>query len=66
MKAKVGDKIVIEGHHLGEPRRDAEVLDVRGPDGGPPYYVRWADDGHEGLFFPGSDASVVQFEHAEG
>ncbi len=65
MKAKVGDKIVIEGHHLGEPRREAVVLDVRGPDGEPPYVVRWEDDGHEGLFFPGSDASVVDFEHPE-
>lgn len=59
MKAKVGDKIVIAGHHLGEPERDAEVLEVRGPDGEPPYLVRWDDDGHEGLFFPGTDASVV-------
>jgi Domain of unknown function (DUF1918) len=59
VKAKVGDKIVIAGHHLGEPERDAEVLEVRGPDGEPPYLVRWAEDGHEGLFFPGTDASVV-------
>lgn len=65
MKAKVGDKIVIEGHHLGEPRRDAEVLEVHGPDGGPPYLVRWSDDGHEGLFFPGTDATVDHFEHPE-
>ena len=65
MKAKVGDKIVIKGHHLGEPERDALVLDVRGPDGEPPYLVRWAEDGHEGLFFPGSDASVVRLEHPE-
>jgi hypothetical protein len=65
MKAKVGDKIVIKGHHLGEPERDALVLDVRGPDGEPPYFVRWAEDGHEGLFFPGTDASVVHFEHPD-
>jgi hypothetical protein len=23
--------------------------------------VRWGDDGHEGLFFPGSDAAVEHF-----
>jgi hypothetical protein len=23
--------------------------------------VRWEDDGHEGLFFPGSDASVEHY-----
>ena len=27
-------------------------------DGAPPYVVKWSD-GHEGLYFPGSDASVV-------
>jgi hypothetical protein len=33
-------------------------LEVHGEKGEPPYLVRWADDGHEGLIFPGSDASV--------
>ena len=56
MRAQVGDRIVIKGHHVGEPDRDCEVLEVRGPEGAPPYVVRWDDDGHEGLFFPGSDA----------
>lgn len=65
MKAKVGDKIVVKAHHLGEPDRDAIVLEVRGSDGEPPYLVRWAMDGHEGLFFPSSDASVVHYEHPE-
>lgn len=63
MKANVGDRIVIKGHHTGEPDRDCEVLEVRGPDGTPPYRVRWDDTGHEGLFFPGSDAMVQHFEH---
>ena len=57
MNASVGDRLVIKGHHVGEPDRNAEIIDVRGEDGGPPYLVRW-DDGHEGLFFPGSDASI--------
>ena len=43
MQAKPGDRIVIKGHHIGEPDRDCEVIDVRGPDGGPPYVVRWED-----------------------
>jgi hypothetical protein len=63
MKATVGDQIVIKGHHVGEPDRDAEILEVHGDNGGPPYVVRWADDGHEGLFFPGPDASI---RHPEG
>ena len=40
-----------------------EVLEVRGPEGEPPYVVRWEEDGHEALFFPGSDASVQHFDH---
>jgi hypothetical protein len=63
VKAAVGDKIVVRGHRVGEPDRDAEVLEVRGPDGEPPYLVRWSDDGHEGLYFPGSDATTVHYEH---
>lgn len=58
MNAEVGDRLVIHGHHLGEPAKDAEILEVLGPDGRPPFRVRWSDDGHESLFYPGSDASV--------
>jgi hypothetical protein len=58
MKASVGDRLVVPGHHVGDPDRGAEVLEVRGEDGAPPYVVRWAHDGHEGLFFPGPDAFV--------
>lgn len=61
MQASVGDRIVIKGHRIGEPDRDCEVLAVRGPDGDPPYLVRWGDTGHETLFFPGSDAHVQHF-----
>ncbi len=62
MHAKVGDRIVIKGHHVGEPDRDCEIIEVRGPDGGPPYFVRWGDSGHESLFFPGPDASIQHLE----
>jgi hypothetical protein len=64
MRAEVGDRIVIKGHRVGEPERDCEVLEVHGPDGGAPYYVRWGDTDHESLFFPGSDASVQHFHRA--
>lgn len=60
MKASIGDRIIIKGHHLGDSDRDCEVLEVRGPDGTPPYRVRW-ENGHEALFFPGSDAAVQHF-----
>lgn len=63
MHAAVGDRIVIKGHRVGEPDRDAEVLEVKGADGGPPFVVRWSDTGHITTFFPGSDAELQHFEH---
>ena len=58
MHAKPGDRFVIKSHRVGETEKDAEILEVHGKDGEPPYLVRWSHDGHEGLVFPGSDASV--------
>lgn len=66
MHANVGDRITIRGHRVGEHERDGEILEVRGADGGPPYVVRWGDDGHQSLFFPGTDAFVTHYEHAGG
>ena len=43
--------------------RDGEHQNDDGEDGGPPYLVRWEEDGHEGLLFPGSDAVIHHFEH---
>jgi hypothetical protein len=63
MHAAVGDRLVIKGHYVGQPDRDAEILEVHGPSGSPPYLVRWEEDGHEGLFYPGSDAVVEHFCH---
>ena len=58
MKAKVGDRLVAESNKVDSPPKEGEILEVRGPDGTPPYVVRWSD-GHEGLLYPGSDAHVV-------
>lgn len=63
MHANAGDHIVIKGHRVGEGERDGEVIEAHGPDGGPPYLVRWGDSGEEALFFPGSDTSV-RFKNA--
>ena len=54
---KPGDLLIISGHRVGEAQRTAEILDVRGANGHPHYRVRW-DDGHESIFFPGSDAII--------
>lgn len=62
MRADVGDRLVVKGHHLGEPDRDGEIVEVHGAAGGPPYLVRWSDDGHTSLFFPSADTSVEKAE----
>jgi hypothetical protein len=58
MHANVGDQLLVEGRTVDTPRRSAEILEVHGEDGAPPYVVRWAD-GQEGLVYPGPDAHVV-------
>jgi hypothetical protein len=60
MQAAVGDRLVIHGKQVGQADRHGEILEVRGGDGGPPYFVRF-DDGHETLLYPGADCEL---EHA--
>jgi CBS domain-containing protein len=57
-RVRPGDRLVITAHHQGGRPRDAEVLEARGADGGPPYLVRWEDTGRVSLHYPGSDARV--------
>jgi uncharacterized protein DUF1876/uncharacterized protein DUF1918 len=64
MEAAVGDRIVVAAAVLGGPMRDGEIIEV-GSHGGPPYLVRWSDDGRETLFFPGPDAHVSHHELSE-
>lgn len=58
MNAKPGDRLVLEGIHVGDARRIGVILSVPHGDGTPPYNVRWLDNGHEALVFPGSEARV--------
>lgn len=58
MQAQVGDRLVVESNRVDSPRREGEILEVQGDDGGPPYLVRWSN-GHEGLTYPGPDARVA-------
>lgn len=57
MQARVGDRLVIESSTVDAPRREGEILEVRGENGSAPYLVRWSN-GQEGLVFPGPDAQV--------
>ncbi|MBP2706555.1 DUF1918 domain-containing protein [Microbispora sp. RL4-1S] len=58
MRAAVGDRLVVHGAIVGEHDRCGEIIEVRGPEGEPPFMVRF-EDGHEGLVFPGPDAVVI-------
>jgi len=66
MRAAVGDKIVVRGLRVGDHGRDGVILAVEGSNGEPPYLVRWQDDGHESVFFPGPDADVEHLPAALG
>jgi hypothetical protein len=55
----------VRGHRLGEPDRCGRVVEARGPDGEPPYLIRWDDSDHEVLFFPGTDAVVEHLSEAD-
>lgn len=65
LRASPGDRLIVHGHHLGEPERDGEVLEVYGKHGEPPYLVRW-EDGVVSRLYPSSDVAVQHFEHAGG
>jgi hypothetical protein len=58
MKAHPGDKLVISGHQVGEPKRIGQVKEVRGVDGSPPYRVEWDETGRTTLLFPGPDCTI--------
>jgi hypothetical protein len=57
MRATVGDKLHVHGRTVGMQEHFAEIVEVRGQDGEPPYVVRYSD-GREGLIFPGPDCIV--------
>jgi hypothetical protein len=63
MHARPGDRLVLAAPHESGATRDGEVLEARGPDGAPPYLVRWSD-GREGLFYPGP-GSLLRVGHSE-
>jgi Domain of unknown function (DUF1918) len=56
-RGAVGDLITVTAHHVGEPERVGEILEVLGEPGHEHFRVRW-DDGHESVFYPSSDATV--------
>lgn len=63
MKAAVGDKLVVNRHHVGEHDRIGIIREVHGADGAPPYVVEWLDEPGEHTVWPGSDAHTETFDH---
>ncbi|MBL1083351.1 DUF1918 domain-containing protein [Streptomyces actinomycinicus] len=57
MQASIGDRLLVHGRNVGQRDRTAEIIEVLGVNGGPPYRVRF-EDGHETLMSPGPDTVV--------
>lgn len=57
MHANVGDTLVVHGRIVGQHDRVAEIVEVMGQHGNPPFRVRF-EDGHETVMHPGPDAIV--------
>lgn len=57
MQATVGDRLHVHGRTVGSADKVAEIVEVRGKQGGPPYLVRFPD-GRENLVYPGPDSVV--------
>jgi hypothetical protein len=57
MHATVGDRLHVHGSKVGATDRVAEIIEVRGERGTPPYWVRFPD-GRETLVYPGPDSVI--------
>lgn len=59
MRAHPGDHLLVEGTKVGAHRRDGQIVECQGADGGPPFLVHWNDTGGESLVYPGPDAHIT-------
>jgi hypothetical protein len=57
MQATIGDTLHIHGKVVGQGEQTAEIIEVLGANGNPPFRVRY-EDNHESVIFPGPDAVV--------
>ncbi|MEU9125011.1 DUF1918 domain-containing protein [Streptomyces sp. NPDC048506] len=57
MRAETGDVLRFTGRAVGTPEHRAVVVEVLGPNGEPPYRVRY-DDGRETEVFPGAGCVI--------
>lgn len=66
MKAAVGDVIIVASSVLDGAVREGRVVEVRHPDGSPPFEVEWSDTGERTLVFPGPDTRVIPGQDTTG
>ncbi|MFI8829338.1 DUF1918 domain-containing protein [Streptomyces sp. NPDC053431] len=57
MRVNEGDVLRFPGRKVGSAGHRVRVVEVLGPEGEPPYRVRY-DDGHESEVFPGPGCTV--------
>jgi len=57
MRAVEGDQLVQHGRVVGQQDKIAEIVEVLGTEGTPPYRVRF-QDGHEAVCSPGPDSEI--------
>ncbi|GAB2577685.1 DUF1918 domain-containing protein [Microlunatus antarcticus] len=62
MQAVPGDELVAASDDTSRTR-NAEILEVRGADGQPPYRVRWRDTGLMALVTPVAGSVVLASGH---
>ncbi len=60
MHAAPGDRIIICAEQVDGDDRSGQVLSARHPDGSPPYWIRWDQDGHESLVYPPASAFFLR------
>jgi hypothetical protein len=58
MIAHIGDRLVLEGTHVGDARRVAVVVALLHDDGSPPYQVRWVGSDRTTVIYPGAQARI--------
>lgn len=61
MRASEGDQLVQHGRVVGQHDHVSTIVKVLGPEGTPPYRVRF-EDGHEAIMSPGPDCQVMHRE----
>ena len=59
MRAQIGDWLVVKSATTGRAERRGLITEVHSADGAAPYVVRWLDNEHEAVVFPGPDAVIV-------